>query len=152
MMMAKPIASKKYDLERANSALTLVNAIVTDFVQLSRQLIDREQRLDHLTNGRQLNEANPYEEELAQVARELKQSQLRLAEFAAELDYLGVRLTDKQRGAVDFPAMIDGRPGYFCWKLGESEIRFWHGETEDCTLRRPLTVQPAGGPLGRDHN
>jgi len=27
---------------------------------------------------------------------------------------------------VDFPGQIDGRDVYYCWKLGEPSVLYWH--------------------------
>ncbi len=39
---------------------------------------------------------------------------------------------------VDFPAVIEGREAYLCWKLGEKRITHWHGADEGFSARKPL--------------
>ncbi len=39
---------------------------------------------------------------------------------------LGVVVKDVNVGLCDFPYSHDGRVVYLCWKLGETEIRWWH--------------------------
>src|SRR5690348_14439778 len=43
---------------------------------------------------------------------------------------------DLDLGLVDFPARIDGKEGYLCWKEGEASVGFWHGLTEGFSGRR----------------
>lgn len=39
---------------------------------------------------------------------------------------------------VDFPALVDGREAYLCWKLGEKRITHWHGADEGFSSRKAL--------------
>ena len=39
---------------------------------------------------------------------------------------------------VDFPARIDGREAYLCWKLGESRVAHYHAVDEGFSTRKPL--------------
>ncbi|MDH5667719.1 MAG: DUF2203 domain-containing protein [Nitrospira sp.] len=51
---------------------------------------------------------------------------------------LGVVVKDIDLGLCDFPHMRDGRIVYLCWKLGETEIRWWHELTTGYKDRCPL--------------
>ena len=39
---------------------------------------------------------------------------------------------------VDFPARIDGREVYLCWKLGENRVTHYHPIDEGFSTRKPL--------------
>jgi hypothetical protein len=54
------------------------------------------------------------------------------------LAHAGVLLRDPEIGLVDFPAIRDGEHVYLCWRLGEDEIGFFHGERAGLSGRRPL--------------
>ncbi|MDX6771139.1 MAG: DUF2203 domain-containing protein [Elusimicrobiota bacterium] len=70
----------------------------------------------------------------------------------AQLQFLAQGLDERLRGIVelgalpkgvepalvDFPAVIDGREAYLCWKLGETRIGYWHGTDEGFASRKPL--------------
>ncbi len=61
--------------------------------------------------------------------------------YALVLDALRSRdilVRDLDRGLIDFPAVIDGHEGYFCWLLDEPEIGHWHGLGTGYTGRHPL--------------
>lgn len=51
---------------------------------------------------------------------------------------LGVHVKDIDLGLCDFPHACDGRIVYLCWKLGETEIRWWHEVTSGYKDRYPL--------------
>ena len=56
-----------------------------------------------------------------------------------ELRALGVEPKNGPEGLVDFPAMMEGRPVYLCWKLGEPEVLHWHDLDAGFRGRQPLT-------------
>ncbi len=128
----------------ANAALPLVRAIVTDLVQLSRDVIDRRERLEQLKANRARRPHGVYDEELTQIEEELQRDAEQLQGFVDELLELGVEPKSGPEGLVDFPAQLDGRTVYLCWKLGEPEVRHWHELDAGFRGRQPLTPQALG--------
>lgn len=117
---------KIFTLEQANAVLPLVRAITTDMVNLSLEVIDRRERLALLSAGRASSPRDLYAEELAQIEEELEKDNERLQGYVAELQELGVEPKSGPEGLIDFPAMIEGRLVFLCWKLGEPEVTYWH--------------------------
>jgi hypothetical protein len=140
--MAQRIENKLFTLEQANATLPLVRAIVDDLVTLSRQVIDRRQRIDHLLAGRDLASGNPYDDELTQIEQELEKDSQRLKDFIRELCELGVepKAGPDGFGLVDFPTLIDGRPALLCWQHGEDEVSHWRELGADIADRQPLPL------------
>lgn len=118
--------------------LPLVRAIVGDIVRLSREITERRQRLSILLYGRDNSVLDPYQEELAQIEEELEKDRLKLRRFVEELEELGVEPKSVSEGMVDFPTVIEGRRALLCWKLGESEVLYWHEFDEDSGSRKML--------------
>jgi len=67
----------------------------------------------------------------------------RLSMSASKLSEMGIELKDPDTGLLDFPAMKFGEQVYLCWKLGESEILYWHGITEGYRGRKLLKPEAA---------
>jgi len=55
-----------------------------------------------------------------------------------EIDEMGVILRDIRTGLCDFPAVRGDRPVYLCWRLGESEVGWWHPRDTGVAGRAPL--------------
>ena len=55
-----------------------------------------------------------------------------------QIDAWGVTLRDIGSGLVDFPALVNGRPVWLCWRLGEDEVAYWHELDAGFAGRRPL--------------
>lgn len=136
---------KQFTPAEANKMLPLVAAIVEDWMELSGNVAERQSRLQHLTDGRELDNDDPYSGELVQVRRELAAGHRQIGEFAKELRQLGVVPGDPKVGTVDFPACLDGDDGAICWKFGEPEVLYWHSVGQSCADRQRLTAGLAAG-------
>jgi hypothetical protein len=55
-----------------------------------------------------------------------------------ELEELGVVVRDPASGLVDFPGEHDGREVFWCWRLGEDEVAWWHPTDSGFSGRQPL--------------
>ncbi len=62
----------------------------------------------------------------------------RVAELLDRLQSWQIVFRDVDTGLVDFPATVDGRDAYLCWRLGEPEVAYWHSTDEGFADRRPL--------------
>ena len=140
--------TKTFTVEQANSMLPLVRVIVSDIAQLSRDVFDRRESLDHLLAGRQLEEGDVYSEELVEVKRGLEGDTERLRQYVGELSELGVECKGPTEGLVDFPAIRNGRLVCLCWKLDEPSVGYWHETDSGFSARKPL--DPEMLALGSD--
>jgi hypothetical protein len=132
--------ARVFTLDQANATLPLVRAIAGDLVELSRDVIERRQRLDLLSSGRDFEAGDPYDDELAHIEKELEKDAVKLQEFVSELRQLGVEPKSGPEGLVDFPALMDGRLVYLCWRYGEPEILYWHELDSGFAGRQSLTA------------
>jgi len=62
------------------------------------------------------------------------------------LDEWGVVLRDIRTGLLDFPALVEGRHVWLCWRLGEDEVAWWHEATSGFEGRQPASALPSGRP------
>ena len=136
---------KHFTIQEANASLPLVRAIVKDLTELARDVVQRRDRLSSLPCGGACGPDDPYGEELLQIAGELEKDSRRLREYVEELLELGVKPRSITEGLVDFPAILDSRPVYLCWKLGEPEVLHWYDRgasiAERCRLKPDRAVE-----------
>ncbi|MGI9518599.1 MAG: DUF2203 domain-containing protein, partial [Pirellulaceae bacterium] len=76
--------------------------------------------------------------EIRALERDLEEDERQLDGFVAELEQLGIEPEGLVFGLVDFPTVLDGQYVYFCWRYGESGIRYWHTLTGGFVNRQPL--------------
>src|SRR3954470_18089903 len=140
--------ARLFTIEQANATLPLVRAITTDLASLAKDVVERRHRLALLTSGRDLKPGDPYSDELAQMEADLERDAIRLQGYVDELRELGVEPKGAVEGLVDFPAMIEGKLALLCWKLGESEILYWHDLDSGFGGRQPLTAGSVSSGYG----
>lgn len=145
MSYSKPKTPKLFTVESANACLPLVRAITGDLVRLARDLRDRKHRWELLTRGRDVVAGDVYADELAQVQQDLARDARQLQDFERELAELGVIPQSAVDGLIDFPALMDGRMVYLCWKYGEPEVLYWHERDAGFAGRQPLTADALTG-------
>ena len=124
-----------YTAERANRALPLVRRIVDDLVACYTGWQDAVSRFEYATSRSRAESPDAEAEALQGETHRLAE---RIEEFVGELDELGVECRALDTGLVDFPGELDGRPVYFCWMKGETEVRHWHEVGAGFNGRRPL--------------
>jgi hypothetical protein len=134
---------KLFTPEEANASLPLVRAIASDLSRLCREVVERRQRLSFLRERQPREGRDPYQEELSQIEEDLQADAVRMQEYVAELRQLGVEPKSALDGLIDFPAMLDGRLVYLCWKLGEPEVLYWHELEAGFQGRHPLSEKVA---------
>lgn len=140
-MSARALQAKQFTVSAANRTLPLVRAIVSDIVELYKDVRDRELRLQGLRRNsrrRKENSQDLYSEEVDQVQADLDKDMDRLKGFVGELDQLGVEFKDYDLGVVDFPTTINGREAFLSWKAGEVAVEHWHTVDGGFQGRQPL--------------
>ena len=128
-------SAREFTVEQANATLPLVRRIVGDL-----QLLHPAWR-DAVTayEAAQLVASATDESDQARAAR-LEAGRL-AGEIEAcldELQQIGCLFKGFDAGLVDYPARIDGRPVYLCWRVGEERIEFWHEIDGGFDGRKPL--------------
>src|SRR5437588_2152094 len=103
---------KYFTIEQANAMLPLVRVIAKDLVDLSRDVVERRERLAHLMAGRNGAANDVYREELSQIEEELEKDGRRLHDYVEELRRLGLEPKNGSEGLIDFPTLVDGHEAY----------------------------------------
>lgn len=112
-----------FTVEEANRTLPLVSRIVADLVREHQQWEDKVREFELATVGSSPEKPDAIAELLQVEAQRLAKD---IEGYIAELNDLGVICKGMDTGLVDFRGQIDGRDVYYCWKLGEPSVMFWH--------------------------
>ncbi len=126
-----------YTLSEANGMLPQLSQLL-ELMQAQRQQLEllqgRSSEVAKKTRGN--GNHNPGEDvALAQATSQVEEA---LEAAIKQLQSWSIELKDLQIGLVDFPALREGRVVYLCWKLGESEIGFWHETDTGFAGRQPI--------------
>ena len=146
-----------YDIDDANAAVPELGEILTTLAAQRAELIRlRDEVLARSSAGDRGDESasdppgDPPEPtsaaETAVAADELRLTRLRMqglvdqmAAGVARIEAMGITLRDIGEGLVDFPALVNGRQVWLCWRNGEDAVGYWHSIDTGFSGRQPLS-------------
>lgn len=131
------MSQQSYTVEQANRTLPLVRRIVEDVVATHQRWRERILELDLLASAVRADAPDARATELEREAQQLARD---IDAFEAELQQLGIVLKDRRLGLVDFPAEVEGRQVWLCWRLGEPSVQFYHELDAGFGGRKPVTA------------
>ena len=124
-----------FTVDEANKTLPLVRRILEDVVRQHRLWREKILELDLVASSSRADDPRDRAEVLEREAQALARE---IDGYQKELDDLGIQLKDRRLGLVDFPSEMGGKRVLLCWRLGESEVQFWHDEDAGYAGRQPL--------------
>lgn len=125
-----------FTIDRANEQLGQLEPLLERLRSERAELRDLKAELDEATGA-----------ERARVRLRIRGIVDQMQAAVVQVDALGIVLRDIETGMIDFPALIDGRQVWLCWRLGETDVAHWHPFDEGFGGRRQLgELRPAGGP------
>jgi hypothetical protein len=121
-------APQTYTVQEANALLPYLAPLLVEL----REKFEESAQI-RLTMAR-IAASNGWSERRVEWRRTLE----RVADLMERLREYNVELRDVSTGLVDFPARIEGRDAWLCWRLGEPEVAYWHGPEDGFAGRKPL--------------
>ncbi len=120
--------------KQANKILNEVKIRLNNIISLRDKVLELQEELQSIV-----------EHDASLMAYVLKKQELNSAladlyKAIEELESLGVVVKSIDEGLVDFPAKRFDEDVWLCWKVGEDEVKFWHGKDEGFMGRKPLPV------------
>ena len=121
------MSQKKYSVAEANALLPYLAPTLVEL----REKFEAAERIRGLVS--QAATTNGGSTERDKWSRTME----RVSELLERLEEWGVALRDIPTGLVDFPGVVDGADAWLCWRLGEPEVGYWHGD-DGFAGRRPI--------------
>ena len=116
--------TKTFTLADANRTLPLIGRIVSDLVARFPAWRELVEEYELMTSSQRADAPDPRVEQLERRVTALARE---IDGYIREVTELGAEVRNPlDSGLVDFPGEHDGRPIFFCWKLGEEVIDHWH--------------------------
>jgi hypothetical protein len=134
-----------FTVDQANRTLPLVRRIVEDVVREHRRWQEKILELELVAStaaaaagGAERSAPSSSDERVAAIERDAMAIARDIDAFERELEELGIVLKDRRLGLIDFPGEMDGRKVWFCWRLGEPAVQYWHDLESGYAGRQPL--------------
>jgi hypothetical protein len=126
--------------EEANAALVELRPIIEQAVSHRRNLAAAQSRQTELITRIAGNGGDMQPSDLRDVAATMQREAAAIADCVERINEAGVQIKSLEEGLLDFPARRGDEDVLLCWKLGEDEIRYWHGVDEGFAGRKPLPL------------
>jgi hypothetical protein len=125
-----------YAIDAANARLGELRPLL-ERLRDDRDIVAQAQR--DLSRFRESNGSDDHALELQDRKAQISTVVKRMQQTVARIDSWGITLRDISTGLIDFPALAAGRPIWLCWRLGESDIAWWHEVNDGFGGRRALS-------------
>lgn len=131
MSQARPT----YSLDEARALLPEIRATLLQLAFERRRYAEA-----HATLHDQPGEDGDSGERLASRSAQAELQAVRdgMHALMEHLEARGVQVRDLDEGLVDIPTTRDGEPAWFCWRLSDPELAYWHTTREGFANRKPL--------------
>jgi hypothetical protein len=124
------IHDRHYTAEEANAMLPQLEPMLDELRDARDRLTEKE--VHEVLSGAAPGNGG------GEAGRRVGEAFLELRRLVGGLQELGLVIRDIDRGLIDFPAIIEGREVYLCWRRGEDEVGHWHDLDAGYRGRRPL--------------
>jgi hypothetical protein len=131
---------RTFTLEQANAALTELRPVVERMVAHRRVLAGVQLEQAELVARIAGDGGDLQPSDLREIAATVEREAAVVADCVQRITEAGAQVKDLDEGLIDFPARRGEEPILLCWKLGEEEIRYWHGLEEGFAGRRQLPL------------
>jgi len=129
---------KLFSPEKANALIPVLVPLIEDLWTKRRELAIRLLESDPALRGRRSLGAPATSLERRGEARRCTELKAEIVRAINRIEAHGCVMKDLDLGLLDFPAALEGRSIYLCWKAGEPAISHWHGTDESFVDRKPL--------------
>ena len=121
-----------YTLQDANKALPEIKRKFNTILSQKNNVVALQEELQKTVESRCSLES------FIKKKQELNAAVSNLYKSIELLEDMGIMIKSVDDGLLDFPCMRFDEEVWLCWKLGETEIKFWHDKEEGFMGRKPL--------------
>ena len=129
---------REFTLEEANAAVVELRPVVERMVEHGRKLAEAQREQRRLVTRIAGNGGDMQPSDLGELADAIQGEADAIGACAEEINAAGAQIKSLEEGLLDFPSRREGEEVLLCWKLGEDDIRYWHGVEEGFAGRKPL--------------
>lgn len=131
--------TKHFTLDEAQSLLPVLESLLNRAMDARRAAEEIGEEMRELNQKIFLSGGMFFDVDDLRKRRRAYDAQLQtVKDSLAEIDAIGVQIKDIDTGLLDFPCLVDGETVLLCWKMGESQIEFWHTLEDGFAGRQPL--------------
>jgi len=121
-----------YTPQTANKALPEVRRLFSNILTHKKQVMALQDHVEMV-----IQSDNQFDQ-FVKKKQELNAAVSNYYKAIEQLEATVVVIKDVEQGLLDFPSKMFNEEVWLCWKVGETEIKFWHAKGEGFMGRKPL--------------
>lgn len=133
---------KLFTADEANRLLPTLEPLMRRLQAKRQQFRERQLALEEFRTRASRDGGVVPGTEVADAKTEGARLLAEIQEGVQQIESWGCVVKDLDRGLVDFLTRRGREQVFLCWRLGEAEIRYWHGLQEGFAGRKPLQEDP----------
>ncbi|HEV2289126.1 MAG TPA: DUF2203 domain-containing protein [Candidatus Acidoferrales bacterium] len=135
---------KLFSLSEAERTRAELEPVLLEAMEARRLMQAIDEKLGELGARIQMAGGMRFNYEVAAGQRLERNTYEKSVERAVEkIHATGCLVKDLDKGLLDFPARLNDEDVYFCWRVGEDRIRFYHRQDEGFAGRKPIDPRDA---------
>lgn len=136
---------RTFNLTEAERTRAEIEPVLLEAMDARRRAKAINEKMTELATQIQLSGGMRFDyQEAGQQRLEQNQLESSIAKAVEKIHSTGCVVKDLDVGLLDFPARLNDEDVYFCWRVGEDRIRFYHRQDEGFAGRRPIDPRDAG--------
>jgi hypothetical protein len=121
--------SRRFTLREAEELLPSIDRLIRSAVAQKSEYQDAEEELQSISRRVMVSGGMMLDRDAVGLVRQrLNHAAESLKQLLSQIQETGCMVKDLDIGLIDFPTLFRGREVYLCWRMGETGIRYWHGE------------------------
>jgi hypothetical protein len=121
--------SRRFTLREAEELLPSIDRLIRSAVTQKSEYQDAEEELQSISRRVMVSGGMMLDRDAVGLVRQrLNHAAESLKQLLSQIQETGCMVKDLDIGLIDFPTLFRGREVYLCWRMGETGIRYWHGE------------------------
>ncbi len=136
------MSPKLFTLDEANGLLPALEPVLRRLLAQRRELRQHQEALQEFQARASRDGGILPGSDVSRTKGESARLLAEIREGVRQIESRGCVVKDLDQGLVDFPARRGREQVFLCWRLGEPEIRYWHGLQEGFAGRKPLGEDP----------
>ncbi|HVA72540.1 MAG TPA: DUF2203 domain-containing protein [Candidatus Limnocylindrales bacterium] len=133
-----------FTLTEAERTRAELEPLLLEAMEERRRMSELDEKLGELATRIQMMGGMRFDYDEAAKQRLERNRHEKSVETAVEhISATGCVVKDLDAGLLDFPARLNDEDVYFCWRVGEDRIRFYHRQDEGFAGRKPIDPRDA---------
>jgi hypothetical protein len=124
--------SRLFTVAEANASLPHIKPRVAELLSIRNRMSKRGPALAGVVDKAARSNGG------SRAASDTVDDMQRFRALVSEINAFGCLLKDTSVGLIDFPAELNGRTIYLCWRYGEDTVSWWHELEAGYAGRQPI--------------